>query len=179
MEIRLGQARSSRMNKLLTSVLIGAFGAMTLGVVSASAAATPRPNYCALDHDHRSHASNYYDYYQPDRYYRGSSLRVSVSVGDNRRGNDRYDHQGDNRRYNTYNNRGKHARKGVVNRQVFQTQHRARIVLVEEIVRGRRGPRLVCTVKAQGPEARRVSERRMYNIANRNCSKRARVRVYA
>lgn len=187
MEIRLGQARSSKMNKLLTSVLVGAIGAMTLGVVSASAAATPRPDYCSLDHDHRSHAADYYDYYDADRYYRGSrgsGVSVSISVGDDRydrRGYDRrgYDRRGDYRRDNYNDRRGHRGRRGVVNRQVFQTRHRARIVLIEEVVRGRRGPRLICTVRARGPEARYVSERRMYRIANRNCSSRARVRVYA
>jgi len=67
----------------------------------------------------------------------------------------------------------------VVNRDVFQTRFRARIVLVEEIVRRPRGPRLVCTVSVLGPEAGYVPRRRVHRIANRHCSPRARVRVFA
>lgn len=136
-----------------------------------------RPAYCDIGHDHRSHASNYYNYYDADKYFRagaytgvynGSGLRISVRLGDsydNRRGNQRY----------ASNRRGR-----VVNRQSFDTRYRARIILTEEVVRGRRGNRrLVCTVKARGPEANYVSKRRMHRVANRNCSPRARVRVYS
>ena len=146
-----------------------------------------RPAYCADDHDHRSHASNYYNFYEPDRYYRagayrGSGLKISVRIGDGynngrdyRRG-DRDYRRGD--RYYRASDRGNRGR--VVRRETFDTRYRARIVLKEEVVRSRRGHRrLVCTVKARGPEAGYVSERRMYRIANRNCSPRARVRVYS
>lgn len=144
-----------------------------------------RPDYCDIDHDHRSHASNYYDFYAPDRYfragsYRGSGLQVSIRVGD-RYHNDRNYRGRDYRRDDRYYRASDRGRRGrVVHRETFETRYRARIVLKEEIVRSRRGHRrLVCTVKARGPEARYVSERRMYRIANRKCSPRARVRVYS
>ncbi len=143
-----------------------------------------RPDFCDVDHDHRSHASNYYDYYSPDKYFRagrynGSGLTVSIRVGDrhgDRRYNDRH-YRDNDRRYHRADQR----RRGrVVNRQSYDTRYRARIVLKEEVVRGRRGNRrLVCTVTARGPEAGYVSKRRMHRIANRNCSPRARVRVYS
>ena len=72
-----------------------------------------------------------------------------------------------------------HRASRIVNRDVFQTRFRARIVLVEEIVQRRRGPRLVCTVSVRGPEADYVSRRRVHRIADRFCSSRARVRVFA
>ena len=154
-----------------------------------------RPEICAVDHDHRSHASSYYNYYPADKYYRAGAYRksgfsFSVTIGDN--GYDRYDRYNRNDRYDRrgrydrrndyYNGRrnGYRGREGrVVNREVFDTRYRARIVLVEEVVRTRRGPRLVCTVRARGPEARYVSERRMHRIANRVCSSGARIQVYA
>lgn len=73
----------------------------------------------------------------------------------------------------------RHRASRVVNRDVFRTRFRARIVLVEEIVQRRRGPRLVCTVSVRGPEAAYVSRRRVHRIADRFCSSRARVRVFA
>ena len=101
--------------------------------------------------------------------YGGSGVSLSVNF------NDGY--------HKAHHNRGKrHYRRGdrrVVYRDVFQTRYRARIVLVEEIVHRRRGSRLVCTVEARGPEAGYVSKRRLNRIANRNCSPRARIRVFA
>lgn len=77
--------------------------------------------------------------------------------------------------------------RGFSTRKVFQTRYRARVVLTEEIVRNqrsrnhrsrnRRGPRLVCTVEARGPQARYVPKRRLRRIARNNCSRRARVRI--
>lgn len=158
-----------------------AAGAFALGL-SAAMANHPRPDHCDIDHDHRSHASNYYDYYPADKYYRSGRGGVSVTV----RAGSRYDPYYDRgRRYDDYRYsgrrngyRGRSAR--VVHRETFRTRYRARIVLTEELVRrGRYGPQLICTVQARGPEARYVPERRMYRIAHRNCSPRARIRVYA
>ena len=165
------------MKTILKAVAAGVTGLMILGAASASA--SHKPDYCSYDHDHRSHDANYYDYYAHDRYYRAgpyrdSGVSFSIRVGDR----DYYD----GRRYRRDYDRGRYNgyRGRVVNREVFPTRYRARIILTEEIRRGRRGhPRLVCTVRARGPEAHYVSERRMYRIANRNCSHRARIRVLA
>ncbi len=162
-------------------IIAAVTGLLALG--ASSAFASYKPDLCDVRHDHRSHAANYYDYYPADQYsragaYRDQGVSFSISFGDrydNRRGRyDRVDYY-DRGRRNGY--RGRDGR--VVNREVFDTRHRARIVLIEEAVRTRRGPRLVCTVEARGPEARYVSERRMHRIARNNCSPRARVRVLA
>jgi len=174
------------MKPMITSLIAGVVGALTLGVTAASA--DHRPDYCDKDHDHRVHASNYYNYYPSDKYYRSSGLTISVSLGNDRYDRDRYDRDGyDRDRYDRgrYDHRdarrgqrGHHGRGRVVEREVYDTRYRARILLTEEIVRTRRGPQLVCTVKAVGPQARYVSKRRMYRIAHRECSRRAQVRVY-
>ena len=102
--------------------------------------------------------------YTPD--YRGSGVTLSVKYGDG------YRHHG-------YDRRHYKKKRRVVHREVFNTRYRARIVLIEEVVHRRRGTRLVCTVEARGPEARYVSKRRIHRIADRNCSPRARIRVFA
>lgn len=162
----------------------GASGLLALG--ASVAFASYQPDYCDFEHDHRSHAENYYDYYPADDFYRAGPYRdsgasFSVTVGDNRyRNYDRYDrgeHYDRRDRGRRHGYRGRDGR--VINRQVFDTRYRARIVLIEEAIRTRRGPRLVCTVEARGPEARYVSERRLRRIARNNCSPRANIRVYA
>lgn len=135
-----------------------------------------RPEHCDLDHDHRSHASNYYDYYPADRYYRagpyrGSGVTLSVRVGDRGYRDDRYD--------NEYGYGDRYREGRPVHREVYDTRYRARIVLIEEVVRTRHGPHLVCTVSARGPDAHHVSYGRMRSIAARECSPRARIRIDA
>lgn len=128
----------------------GAFGVLALGLSAASAGDRP--------------------------HYRNGGASDLLAVGDSqyREGRHyvRYDRSG---RRNGY--RGRAGR--IIHREVFNTRFRARIVLIEEAVRTRRGPRLVCTVKARGPEALYVSERRMRRIARNNCSRRAHIRVFA
>ncbi len=115
--------------------------------------------------------------------HRDSAVSFSITVGDDRYHRhsryDRYDRYDRRHRYYGRRNgyRGYEARR--VNREVFNTRYRARIVLTEDIIRTRRGPRLVCNVTARGPEARYVSERRMWRVANRHCSRRARINVYS
>ena len=135
----------------------------------AQASAEYRPDYCAVDHDHRSHNASYYDYYDADKYYRAGSYRGGS--------NDRYDRRG---RYDDRYDRGgryqRRARSRVVHRETFRTRYRASIVLVEEIYWTRSGRKqLVCSVVAKGREAHLVPQRRMRRIANRGCSPRARV----
>ena len=171
------------MKAFFKAIAAGALGLAALGVTAANA---KKPDFCDHDHDHRSHHADYYDYYPHDRYYRAgpyrdSSFGFSVHFGD--RGHysryDRYDRYDHRRRYHSRRNgyRGRHAR--LINKEVFDTRFRARIVLTEEVVHTRRGPRLVCNVKARGPEARYVSHRRMNRIADRYCSRRARINVYS
>lgn len=144
-----------------------------LGIYGFSqASAEYRPDYCAIDHDHRSHNASYYNYYDKDKYYRAGSYRGSsdrYDDGYNRRG--RYD--------DGYDRRGRHqrrARSRVVHRQTYRTQYRARITLVEEIYWTRSGrEQLVCSIVVKGREAHHVPQRRLRRIANQGCSRRARV----
>ncbi len=171
------------MKRLMKPVIAGALALAALG----AGAAFAKPAYCSHDHDHRSHAADYYDYYAPDRYYRAgayrgsardSGLSISVRLGDHDR-YDRYDQRDRYRSRHDYGRRnGYRGREGrIVNREVYDTRYRARIVLTEEIVRTRHGPRLVCTVDARGPDARYVPNKRLRRIARRECSRRAKVRI--
>ncbi len=170
------------MKRFMKPLIAGALGLAALG----AGAAWAKPAYCSHDHDHRSHAADYYDYYSADRYsragaYRNSGVSFSITFGDDdhydrRRGYDRnrgYDRRHDYGRRNGY--RGREGR--IVNREVFDTRYRARIVLTEEVVHTRRGPRLLCTVDARGPQARYVPNKRLRKIARRECSRRAEVRI--
>ncbi len=186
------------MKTLIKTMVVGIIGAITLMVASA-AFANDQPAYCNIDHDHRSHNADYYNYYDQDKYYRAGAYRshrqdsgvsFSITFGDGysssrrSRDGDHANHRyNDRRRGRRNNHRGKNngyrGRDGrVVNRQVFDTRYQARIVLVEEVVRTRNGPRLVCTVTARGSDAHHVSNRRMRRIASNNCSPRARIKVY-
>ena len=84
---------------------------------------------------------------------------------------DRYDDRRDN------NWRGNYRRGG--KRLTFSTRFRATIVLTEDVVRSRRGPQQVCTVSVRGPQARLVPKKRLRRIARNNCSRRAKIRIYA
>ena len=133
-----------------------------------------RPDRCDDDHDHRAHDARYYDFYQHDRYYRAGPYRgsgVSVSIGLGGGYSERYD------RYDRYD--GPRGGSRVVRRETFRTSYRATIQLVEEVVT-RRGDRdLVCTVSVRGPDARYVRDRDVRRIAQRNCSPRSQIRIYA
>lgn len=135
-----------------------------------------RPDRCDIDHDHRLHARNYYDFYPRDRYYRADPT-FSVSFGF---GNGYYDRGG--RYYNNpyYDRRGYRDYGRVVDRDVVRIRgYRADAIIVEEVFPGRRGAGLVCTVTARGPDARFVPYGQLRSIANRRCSRRADIRVYA
>lgn len=67
----------------------------------------------------------------------------------------------------------------VVSRRTFYTQYQAKIVLTEEVVRTRRGPSLICTVEAFGPQADYVSKGRLRRVARNNCSRRSRIQILA
>jgi hypothetical protein len=122
-----------------------------------------------------------------DEKSRDASVSLSVSVGDQNeygygdryddrryRDRDRYDRDRyDRDRYD----RDRHGRDGrVVKREVYDTRYRARIVLVEEVFYHRRGRDYVCTLDVRGPEARYVPRGQVRAIANRECSRRARIR---
>ena len=172
------------MNKFWKSMVAGG---VALATLSAAAAWADRPSACRHDHDHRSHAADYYNYYPADRYsrvgaYRSSGLSLSISFSDN--DHDRRGYRGDDRGRRDYHDddygrrNGYRGRDGrVVNREVYDTRYRARIILTEEIVRTRRGPRLICTIDARGPEARYIPDRRLHKIARNNCSHRAEIRI--
>ena len=164
------------MTKILKSLIALSLGA---GVFfAAQASADRRPDYCAADHDHRSHSANYYDYYEPDRYYRAGPYRSSSRANRSNR-YDRYDRYDDYDRYDRGRYRGRYGRRArsrVVHRETFPTRWRARITLVEEIYWTRSGRKqLVCSVLVRGPEADYVPHRRLRRIARRGCSRYARI----
>ena len=171
-------------------------GIAAIGLTAASAA--PRggdrvqrnaPVRCDVDHDHRAHDANYYDFYEQDRYYRAgpyrsSGVSFSVTLGDgydDRR--DRYDDRyGRNDRYDDrYDRRGArgYRQSRVIKKRSYDTRYRARIFLTEEVYYGPRHDRIVCTVSVRGPDSRYVPNRQIRRIARNECSRRAEVRILA
>lgn len=162
---------------------------MTMGVVGAPAfaggAVVVVPVFCPIDHDHRSHDPNYYDYYPGDRYSRagpyipggGDGRYGDGRYGDGRYGDGRY---GDGRygdgRYGDGRYGGGYGRGDrVVQRREFPTQYRARIVLLEQVQWTRRGEYLTCNVSARGPEAEYVRRRELRYVARNYCSPRSEI----
>lgn len=142
------------------------FAAGAVGVAQASA--EYRPDRCNDDHDHRSHSASYYDYYDEDKYYRAGAYTGQRASYDRGR---RYDGDRRGRRYER-----RRPRSRVVHRETYRTQYNARIVLVEEIYWTRSGrEQLVCSVIVKGRDAYYVPQRRLRRIANRDCSRRARI----
>lgn len=137
-----------------------------------------RPDRCDDDHDHRYHHRNYYDYYPRDRYYSADpEFSISLSFGD--RGY--YDRGG---RYNDrpyYDRRGYRDHGRIIDRDIVPIRgYRADAIVIEEVFGGRRGyDRVVCTVTARGPDARFVPYGQLRRIANRACSGRSEIRIYA
>ncbi len=158
------------MKSILKTFIALVMGAGVYGLAQASA--NDRPDYCAIDHDHRSHNASYYDYYDQDKYYRAGPYRSNSRGRYNGRYNDRYnDGHGRGGRYDR-----RRPRSRVVHRETYNTRYRARITLVEEIYWTRSGRRqLVCSVLVKGPEAYYVPHRRLKRIAQRDCSPRARI----
>ena len=136
-----------------------------------------RPDRCDIDHDHRYHHRDYYNYYPKDRYYRADpAFSISLNLGNG----GYYDRGGAYYSRPYYDQRGYREHGDVVNRDVIRLRgYRADAVLVEEAYRGRRGSNLVCTVTARGPDARYVPYGQLRSIAARYCSRRADIRVYA
>lgn len=159
------------MNIFHKAAIAGATGLLALGL-SVASAKDYRSDDCVYDQNRRGNAEYCNERDRSDQYYRGdrdqksrAQFSVQISSGDyySKRPARYYDR--DNR---------------VLRRLSFDTRHRARIVLTEEIRYNRRGrARLVCTVRARGPERDYVSIRRMNRIADRECSRRARIRVLA
>lgn len=137
-----------------------------------------RPDRCDEDHDHRYHNRDYYSYYPKDRYYNADpEFSISLSFGNG----GYYDRGGryNNRSY--YDQRGYRDYGRVIDRDSFRIRgYRAEAIVVEEAFGGGRGGyRLVCTVTARGPDARYVPYGQLRSIANRACSRRSEIRVYA
>ncbi len=134
-----------------------------------------RPTRCDVDHDHRSHARHYYDYYDADKYYRAGPYRgASVTVTYGNRGRHHYS---DSRYPRRYDNRYRRYGSDVVYRDVIPLRGRARVVVVEEVIYGRRRAHRVCTVSARGPDAYYVPDRRIRRIAYDRCSPSAEIRI--
>jgi hypothetical protein len=136
-----------------------------------------RPDICRVDHDHRIHHRDYYNYYPRDRYYNADpTFSLSFSFGD--RGY--YDRSG--RYYDRpyYDNRGYRDYGRIIRRDSVGIRgYRADALIVEEVFQGRRGADLVCTVTARGPDSRYVPYGRLRSIAAHECSHRAQIRIYA
>lgn len=129
-----------------------------------------RPDYCSLDHDHRSHDRNYYDYYDKDRYYRASPNYYSSSRYDSGRYDRRY---GD--RYGYYNDDGYDGR--VVSRRTHRIPGlRATAYVTEREFHSYRGHQRVCTISLDGPDAHYVNRRDLKWVASTHCSSYAKVR---
>lgn len=135
-----------------------------------------RPDRCTIDHDHRHHNRDYYNYYPKDRYYNNDpGFSISLNFG-----NGYYDRGGAYYKRPYYDQRGYRDYGRVVNREVIRLRgYRADAVLTEEAFDGRRGYNLVCTVMARGPDARYVPYGQLRSVANRYCSRRSEIRVYA
>ncbi|MEM1193457.1 MAG: hypothetical protein AAGH42_08725 [Pseudomonadota bacterium] len=138
--------------------------------------------------DHRAHHNQRKDRFTKDRFhradpYRRNGVRISVNTRDRYNRDNRFDNRYDNRRRDRrsghYDNRRRGSDSKVIKRERFRTRYNARIVLTEEVIYGRRGNRLVCTVAVRGPEADCISRRRLNRIANNYCSRDARVRILA
>ncbi len=165
----------------------GLAGLAVLAVTPANA--FERPDPCYVDHDHRSHYANYYDYYAADRYSRagpyrsGTSFSITFGSSDfDRRSDRRYRDRGYSdrsyRRTGYYDNsRRNRGGSKLIRRQSYNTKFRARINLREDLVYTRRGKRLICTVSVYGPERNYVPTRRLKRIAHRDCSRHARIRI--
>ena len=153
------------------------FGASALAATQASA--DYRPGYAKTDHDRRSHSADYYDSYDRDHYYDASASHGKNSYKRSHRSN--YDGYRGNRRDGYRNNSYRHngygrARSKVVNRGSYRTKYDAQIYLVEEIYYTRSGrEQLVCSVGVKGYERDYVPRRSVRRIANRGCSKYARI----
>ena len=86
-----------------------------------------------------------------------------------------YYYGGNKSHYNGYKRRPNR----IISRIALDTRFRARIIVQEEIVYGKRRARLICTVRTRGPEASYVPYRRLKRVAYNHCSHRAKVRIYA
>jgi hypothetical protein len=135
-----------------------------------------RPERCVLDHDHRIHSRDYYTYYPRDRYY-NADPGFSISL---RLGGGYYDRGGAYYKRPYYDQRGYRDYGRVVDRDIVGIRgYRAEAIVIEEFYDGRRGYDLVCTVTARAPDAHYVPYGQLRSIAERYCSRRAEIRVYA
>lgn len=191
------------MKKYLSACAIGFLGLSALGVAPARAEHDERewndsrPDSCSVDHDHRSHDRNYYDYYQKDSYYRADPGYSSSGRYGDTRYSDNYGRRDWDRRDSNYasryryndrddDDRGGYARYGyrrgdydgrVVSRRSHQIPGaRATAYVVEQEYHTRRGHERVCTVSVSGPDARYVDQRDLRWVASTHCSRYARVR---
>ncbi len=136
-----------------------------IGIAPAEARNRAAP--CDVVYDDRGRAFTPRGCVAGDRFYRAGPNRTVVVRGDV----SRVGYRGANR-----------ARRGgrqLVFRDVIPARGRARIIVTEEIVYRRRGPRRVCTVTPVGVDADLIRYRRLERVAARSCSRRARIRIRA
>lgn len=138
------------MNGFIKALAVGIFSVATIGISAASAKDDRRSG------DKRTNGK--------------SNVAVSITLGS---GQNAYNGN------KNYNNGYRSSGNRVVNRRVIGTRYRARIIVEEKIVRNRRGANLICTVSTRGKGSANISYKRLKRVANNNCSRRARVKIYA
>ena len=168
------------MKTFIKPIAAGLAGLMVFGFSAASA--NSKSDHRADNNDRRSQAVNTNSGVKKDRNNRansqkssGVSLSIRVSTGNNNAYRQRA-----NTSHRAYYGQNNKYRSRIIRQETYSTKYRARILLTEEVRRGRKGKnRLVCTVSARGPEQGYVSKRRLNRIADRDCSRRARINVLA
>lgn len=166
------------MKMLVKACAVGLLCCSPVGIAAANAEHREsewrggRPAYCSLDHDHRSHDRNYYDYYDKDRYYRASPNYYSSRYAGGYNG--RYDRR-DGDRYGYYDNDGYDGR--IVARRTHRIPGlRATAYVTEREFHTYRGHQRICTISVDGPDARYVDRRDLRWVASTHCSGYAEVR---
>jgi len=169
------------MSKFFRTCAAGFLGISMLGFTAAYAdyrdrdRVDSRPDHCDIDHDHRVHDSNYYNYYPQDRYSRASRTYSTSTRYYRDRDDYRYG------RYNSYDGGRRYARHHGRGRVVSRRSHhiagtRATAIAVERAYRNHGRYRRVCTVSVVGPDAAYINRRDVRWVARTHCSRYARIR---
>lgn len=125
--------------KRAATLVAGGLAGFTV-MVAVPANASDRPSFCNVVHDHRSHNTSYYKYYDADKYYRAGPYRsnASFSITFGNRGYDRghnnhnrshkrrsYDDRGyDNRGSNNHrSDRRRHNNRGYTRTGYYDNSH--------------------------------------------------------
>lgn len=179
--------RFMRFSRIQTALLISFISFCVFNITSADAKS--RPAYCPTLHDHRVHDADYYSYYpragtaykkhkKTSRHYHYGHDHKKHQYKNQHKNRDHY-YKDKGHNYKSHYNGYKKRPNRIVSRTALDTRYRARIIVQEEIVYGKKRKRLICTVKTRGPEAAYIPYRRLKRVAYNYCSPRARVSIYA